>query len=290
MAFRKLLPWFDAHERDLPWRSPDTPAWGVLLSEVMSQQTPVARVAPIWQEWMRRWPTPRAFANAGADEVLRAWGSLGYPRRALRLHECARVVVDKHGGEVPADVDALLALPGIGAYTARAVACFAYGENVPVVDTNVRRLYRRAVAGEFLQGPARAKELKEVEALLPDDGTGPRFSAALMELGALVCTATSPACESCPLLDDCAWHAAGCPEPSAEDKAAAKRRVQKFAGTDRQVRGLIMKRLREAAGGVDKREIDAVWPDEAQRSRALFSLIDDGLAVQDDRGYFHLPR
>ena len=133
-----ILDWFDAHERDLPWRRPGTTAWGVLVSEIMSQQTPVTRVAPVWQEWMDRWPTPADFAAASRSEVLRAWGTLGYPRRALRLWECAQAITADHAGKVPADVDTLLALPGIGDYTARAVACFHYGRNVPVVDTNVR--------------------------------------------------------------------------------------------------------------------------------------------------------
>lgn len=285
-----VLSWFAAHERDLPWRAPETTPWGVLLSEVMSQQTPVARVAPRWREWMRRWPTPADLAREGTDEVLKAWGTLGYPRRALRLKECAEAITARHGGQVPADVDQLLVLPGIGEYTARAVACFAFGRNVPVVDTNVRRVYRRAVAGEFLQGPARRAELAEVAALLPDDGRGPRFSAALMELGALVCTAKNPECPACPVQAECAWVAAGRPAPDPEELAKAKKRVQKFTGTDRQVRGLIMKVLRQAEKPVDKRDIDVVWPDEAQRSRALFSLIDDGLATQDDAGRFHLPR
>lgn len=285
-----LLIWFADNARDLPWREPGTSAWGILLSEVMSQQTPVARVAPIWLEWMQRWPTPADFAAAGRDEVLRAWGKLGYPRRALRLHECARVIVEKHGGEVPDSVDELLELPGIGDYTARAVACFHFGQNVPVVDTNVRRVYERAVAGNFLQPPASKSELAKVADLLPEDGTGPIFSAALMELGALVCVARGPRCGHCPLVDACAWQRAGRPEPDAADVAKARSRVQKFAGTDRQVRGLIMDVLRGAREPVAMAEIDVVWPDAAQRSRALFSLVADGLAEQDEAGYFHLPR
>ncbi len=203
-----LLTWFDSAERPLPWRRPGTSAWGVLLSEVMSQQTPVARVAPVWEEWMERWPTPADFAAASRAEVLRAWGKLGYPRRALRLWECAQEIGEE---PVPSDVAKLLALPGIGEYTARAVACFHYGRNVPVVDTNVRRVYARAVDGQFLQPQPSKKELAQVEALLPAVN-GPRFSAALMELGALVCTAKSPKCEECPLRTGCAWQLAGCPQ------------------------------------------------------------------------------
>ncbi|MGI1859954.1 A/G-specific adenine glycosylase [Corynebacterium striatum] len=280
-----LLTWFDSAERPLPWRRPGTSAWGVLLSEVMSQQTPVARVAPVWEEWMERWPTPADFAAASRAEVLRAWGKLGYPRRALRLWECAQEIGEE---PVPSDVAKLLALPGIGEYTARAVACFHYGRNVPVVDTNVRRVYARAVDGQFLQPQPSKKELAQVEALLPAVN-GPRFSAALMELGALVCTAKSPKCEECPLRTGCAWQLAGCPQPSEEELARAKKRIQKLKGTDRQVRGLILDVLRGASGPVPQSSIDVVWPDAAQRSRALASLLDDGLAEQDSQGLFHLP-
>lgn len=286
---KPILQWFRINARDLAWRDPDTSAWGILLSEVMSQQTPVARVEPIWLEWMEKWPTPEAFAAASTDEVLRAWGKLGYPRRALRLLECAREIVDKHGGRVPDTVEELLALPGIGDYTARAVAAFAFQQNVPVVDTNVRRVYKRAVEGRFLQGTASKKELIDVTSILPAEN-GPEFSAGIMELGALVCTATSPKCAVCPLLDLCEWQRLGCPAPSEEELASAKKRVQKFMGTDRQVRGLIMDVLRGAETPVEKSRIDLVWPDAAQRSRALFSLIDDGLAEQDENGLFHLPR
>ncbi|MDO5507435.1 MAG: A/G-specific adenine glycosylase [Corynebacterium casei] len=281
-----LLTWFDLNERPLPWRNKTTSAWGILISEVMSQQTPVARVAPQWQEWIERWPTPAAFAKASKAEVLRAWGKLGYPRRALRLHECAQAIVKRHDGAVPSDVDELLALPGIGAYTARAVACFHFQQNVPVVDTNVRRVYGRAVTGQFLQPQPSAKELGQVAEVT----TGPRCSAAFMELGALVCTAKSPKCDICPIRRTCQWQKLGCPQPSEEDLSKAKKRVQKFTGTDRQVRGLLMDVLRAADDPVEKSQLDVVWPDAAQRSRALFSLVEDGLAVQSSTGKFHLPQ
>ena len=143
----QLLRWYEHARRDLPWRRPGVTPWQILVSEFMLQQTPVARVEPIWLDWVARWPTPSATAAASAADVLRAWGKLGYPRRAKRLHECATAIAAEHGDVVPDDVETLLSLPGIGAYTARAVACFAYGKRVPVVDTNVRRVVARAVYG-----------------------------------------------------------------------------------------------------------------------------------------------
>ena len=286
MDTQAVLEWFDANERPLPWREPGTTAWGVLLSEVMSQQTPVARVAPQWKEWMQRWPTPQDLAAASKADVLRAWGKLGYPRRALRLWECAKEI---GAGEVPGDVDKLLALPGIGEYTARAVACFHFGHNVPVVDTNVRRVYARAEDGRFLAPTPSKRELAQVEALLPKDN-GPRFSAALMELGALVCTAKNPDCAVCPIKATCAWQLAGCPEPSEDETARAKKRVQKFTGTDRQVRGLLLDVLRASPHPVAQSKLDAVWEDAAQRARALDSLLEDGLMEQNEEGLFHLPQ
>lgn len=283
----KVIRWYRTHARDLPWRAETTSPWAVLLSEVMSQQTPVARVIPQWEAWMRRWPTPKDFAKASTDEVLRAWGSLGYPRRALRLLECAKEITSRYGGEVPSDVEQLLALPGIGDYTARAVACFAYHQPVPVVDTNVRRVYARMHSGNFYAPPTRKSELAQVAAFYPK-GQEPECAVALMELGALVCTANSPDCEHCPIRQECAWQQAGCPEPTAQEHAEKKKRVQKFVGTDRQVRGKIMALLRESAE-VKRADIDAVWPKPAQLSRALFSLIEDGLAEEHEAGVFRLP-
>lgn len=298
--YRALCDWYAANARPLLWRRPGTTAWGVLVSEVMSQQTPVARVQPIWQQWMDRWPTPQDFAAASRADILRAWGSLGYPRRALRLHECAQEITARYGAEsnaregsepVPEDLAELLALPGIGDYTARAVLCFHYDHNVAVVDTNVRRVYARAVSGNYLQSPARASDLRKQQALVdaaPDDVHGPTFSVAMMELGALVCTASSPDCGHCPIQASCAWQLAGAPAPSEQELAQAKKRVQKFAGTDRQVRGIIMKALRESDSPVTKGTIDLLWPDAAQRDRALLGLLEDGLVEQLDSG-FALP-
>lgn len=272
-----LLSWFERVGRPLPWRAEGTGAWEILLCEVMSQQTPVARVEPVWRAWLERWPGPAALAAAAPADVIRMWGKLGYPRRALRLRECALVVVDTHGGRVPHDVDELLALPGVGDYTARAVACFAYGQRVPVVDTNVRRVVARAVRGEAEAGPpSTRRDLAAVEALLPDDREeAVAFSVAMMELGALVCTARSPDCDACPLAASCAWVAGGRP---AWD--GPRRKAQTYAGTDRQVRGLLLDVLRDGDGTATAARLDAVWPDAVQRGRALASLVDDGLMVR----------
>jgi A/G-specific adenine glycosylase len=234
LAPNTLLDWYGCAQRDLPWRHPDVSAWQILVSEFMLQQTPVARVQPIWLDWIARWPTPSATATASPADVLRAWGKLGYPRRAKRLHECAAVIATEHDDVVPDDVDTLLSLPGVGTYTARAVACFAYQQRVPVVDTNVRRVVARAVHGLPDAGPPSKRDLADVEALLPDDGTAPRFSVALMEFGATVCTARAPRCGLCPL-PQCAWRARGFPASTGQP-----RKTQRYAGTDRQVRGRLL--------------------------------------------------
>lgn len=280
-----LLGWFDTEERDLPWRRQGVSAWQILMSEIMLQQTPVTRVAPIWEEWVERWPVPSKMAASSQADVLRAWGKLGYPRRALRLHQCAGVLATEHGDAVPQDVETLLSLPGIGAYTARAVACFAYGQRVPVVDTNVRRVVARAVHGAAEPGnPSTTRDLADVEELLPTgNARAARYSAALMELGALICTAKNPACLLCPL-PECSWIEAGRPAYSGPAK-----KVQKFTGTDRQVRGKLMSVLRETDGPVERARLDVVWlSDPGQRDRALDSLLVDGLIEQTAAGLFAL--
>jgi A/G-specific adenine glycosylase len=284
-AGEAIVDWYATAARDLPWRRPDVDAWAVLVSEVMLQQTPVVRVEPVWREWMARWPTPAALAAVAPADVIRAWGKLGYPRRALRLREAAVAVVERHGGVVPADVTALEALPGVGTYTARAVACFGYGQPQPVVDTNVRRVVARLVHGRAEAGNARASDLSDIATLTPADaGRATRFSVAAMELGALVCVAGTPRCGVCPVRDRCAWRLAGCPPHDGPP-----RRVQKFAGTDRQVRGRLLDVLRGAHGPVDAAELDAVWDDAVQRTRCLDSLLTDGLVEQTADGLFRLP-
>ena len=295
-----VIEWYRGHARDLPWRAPGTTPYGVLVSEVMSQQTPVARVVPAWGRWMDRWPDPAALAEAGTAEVLRMWGTLGYPRRALRLIDCARAVVERHGGRLPCDLEALRALPGIGEYTAGAVLAFAFGRRALALDTNVRRVLARAVGGRALPPPALVRaERERAEALLPEaDDEAAAWSVAVMELGALVCAAREPRCDDCPWREECAWLAAGSPP----DEHARRRRRQAWRGTDRQARGLIMARLRgadtgatlsaeallTAGAGAGARAGRAA--DREQPGRALASLLADGLIATDDGGTtFRLP-
>lgn len=281
-----VLSWYDDHARDLPWRAPDRTPWQVLVSEVMLQQTPVARVLPVYESWMRRWPTPAALGADSPGEAVRMWAKLGYPRRALRLHACARALVERHGGEVPASLDDLLDLPGVGSYTARAVASFAFGQRHAVVDTNVRRVVARAVLAQGEPGlPAEARDLAMVGSLVPSEAsTAARFAVAVMELGALVCTARAPRCPDCPLLRSCAWQQAG--QPPYTGPAP---RPQRFAGTDRQARGCLLDVLRGSDRPVSEAMLDAAWPEPIQRARALSGLIQDGLIDRLRNGQFALP-
>ena len=283
---RPLAAWYRLAARDLPWRAASADPWAVLVSEVMLQQTPVARVLPVYEAWLRRWPSATALADACAADAIRLWGKLGYPRRALRLHECAQDVSTRFAGAVPSEVPDLLSLPGIGDYTARAVAVFAFGRRHPVVDTNVRRVVARAVGGQGEAAPpSTARDLATVAALLPDDpAEAARFSIAMMELGALICTARSPQCPGCPLVSTCAWRLAGSP---AYDGPLT--RPQRFEGTDRQVRGLLLDQLREASGAVPRAALEQVWDDGVQRDRALNSLLTDRLAVRLADGAYALP-
>jgi A/G-specific adenine glycosylase len=286
MPTNLVLDWYEENARDLPWRSAEATPWGVLVSEIMLQQTPVNRVLPVWEEWLKRWPTPADLAREPSGEAVRAWGRLGYPRRALRLHGCAVAIVEQHGGEVPAVHAELLALPGIGSYTAAAVASFAYGQRHAVLDTNVRRVLSRLRTGEeFPPQSQTVAEVRMAEALMPlDPPTAARWAVAVMELGALVCTARTPRCVDCPVLDQCAWRLAGKP---AYD--GPPRRGQTYAGTDRQCRGRILAVLRHAPGPVEKPALDIVWADPVQRERSLDGLIADGLVDPLDDGRYALP-
>lgn len=268
-----ICAWFDANGRDLPWRRPGTSAWGVLVSEVMSQQTPMSRVIGPWHEWMNRWPTPDDLAEEDSGEAVAAWGRLGYPRRALRLHSCAVAIATEHDGVVPNSYDELVALPGIGDYTASAVVSFAFGGRATVLDTNVRRLIARAESG-IANCPTSATRAERVvaDALVPDeDVRAAKWAVASMELGALVCTARSPQCEVCPIRDSCRWVIDGKP-----DNAPA-RRGQPWKGTDRQCRGVIMDVVRNSPRGVKVQMALSAWPEPDQASRCLESLLDDGL-------------
>jgi A/G-specific adenine glycosylase len=275
----RIADWYAAGHRDLPWRRPGFTAWGTLVSEFMLQQTPVTRVIPALERWLARWPTPADLASVPPGEAVRAWERLGYPRRALALHGAATAIAERHGNEVPADVDALLALPGVGPYTARAVAAFAYGIRTPVVDTNVRRVLARVVHGEGAAGPARtAADLAAMEALLPADPARARLvNAGTMELGQTVCTARSPRCDECPLVAACAWRAAGYP-----DYAGPRAPVQKrYEGSDRQVRGLVLRELRGSDIPVPVAVIAGLWADAGQLARAVDGLLRDGLVERE---------
>ncbi len=276
--------WFEHNRRDLPWRAVGYPAWGILVSEIMLQQTPVARVIPRLAEWLERWPTPAALAAASPGDAVRAWQRLGYPRRALGLHAAAVAITEQHGGVVPSDVDELLALPGVGHYTARAVAVFAYGKRHPVVDTNVRRVLARAIDGVAEAGPPSTKrDLEAMERELPlDDAAARLFNAAAMELGAVVCTTRSPRCDACPIADQCAWRGAGYPAYVGARRATQK----KYEGSDRQARGVILAALRSRQHPLDASELEELWPDPLQRGRALDGLLTDGLVIgSSDTGY-----
>lgn len=283
----RIADWYAAGHRDLPWRRPGFPAWGTLVSEFMLQQTPVARVIPALERWLARWPTPGDLADAPPGEAVRAWERLGYPRRALNLHGAATAIADRHGNVVPADVDDLLALPGVGPYTARAVAAFAYGIRTPVVDTNVRRVLARALRGQGEAGPPRTNaELAEMASVLPADPARARLTnAGAMELGQTVCTARSPRCDECPLAELCAWRAAGYPAYDGPRAAVQK----KYEGSDRQVRGLVLRELRGSDTSVPVEVIAAVWADAGQLTRALDGLLRDGLIVLDDDDAYALP-
>ncbi|MCA4134498.1 A/G-specific adenine glycosylase [Arthrobacter sp. M4] len=298
---RDVTSWFSGIARDLPWRSADCSAWGILVSEVMLQQTPVVRVLPVWQDWMERWPTPADLASEAPGEAVRHWGRLGYPRRALRLHAAAVAIRDEHNGEVPADFDHLLGLPGVGSYTAAAVAAFAFGQRTTVVDTNIRRVHARLISGLALPSQSlAAAEMRLADSLLPQDQElSVRWNAAVMELGALVCTARAPKCQECPVRPSCAWLAAGEPPPTYTPKGQA------WHGTDRQVRGAVMAVLRSASSPVIREAfgtspadlgfapdgvaiplaaLHRLNPAPEQLERALDGLLADGLAEEHDGG------
>jgi A/G-specific adenine glycosylase len=280
-----VLDWYDDHARELPWRGPQATPWSVMVSEFMLQQTPVARVLPVHEAWLDRWPEPADLAGDSTGEAVRMWGRLGYPRRALRLHAAAVAIVERHDGAVPTTYDDLLSLPGVGDYTASAIASFAFGQRHVVLDTNVRRVLARAVSGVEFPATAVTRAERDVATdVLPDDpATAATWAVATMELGALVCTARGPDCGACPIAESCAWRGAGFPA-----YAGPPRRGQAWAGTDRQCRGRIMALAREH-DVVTQAQVEAAWPGTEQRERCLTGLVDDGLLTQITPGRWALP-
>jgi A/G-specific adenine glycosylase len=283
-----LLSWWQSAGRhDLPWRATRDP-WAVLVSELMLQQTQVPRVVTRWPAFLDRFPNPAACAAATQGDVVRAWEGLGYNRRAMNLHRCATVIVERHGGAVPEDLGELLALPGIGPYTARAVLVFAFEHDLGLVDTNAGRFVSRALAGRRLTG---AEAQATADAAVPP-GDGWRWGQAVFDLGAALCTKRAPACERCPLpvAGACAWAAAGFPEPDPVLGSAGISAPQsRFEGSDRQGRGRLVAALR--AGPVPAAEVAgaAGWPDDPDRAaRVAARLTEEGLAVADADGRLHL--
>ncbi len=277
---KEITNWFKKNQRDLPWRKTD--AWGVLVSEIMLQQTPVARVLPVYTEWMKRWPTPRDMAKASGGDVITAWGRLGYPRRALRLLECAKVISSNYNNRIPETEMELRKLPGIGEYTAAAIVAFAFKERSLVLDINIRRLFARAIDGvEVPTSSINKSERKDRAALIPTRNPH-LWAAATMELGALICTAAKPKCELCPIANQCRWRSLDYP------KSDAPKRTQSWNGTDRQCRGVIVQALRENKT-VSKKELSKLWSLQPQFEKALVSLEKDGLITSPKKSYYSLP-
>jgi A/G-specific adenine glycosylase len=276
-----VLAWYKKNKRELPWRNTD--AWGVLVSEIMLQQTPVARVLPIYIEWMKRWPTPEALAAATPAQVITAWGRLGYPRRALRLHECAKVISTQYKGQIPKTQSELRELPGIGDYTSAAIIAFAFEGRSLVLDINIRRVFARVIDGVEVPTAAPTKsERLEREKLIPSKNPHV-WAAATMELGALICTAKNPKCGQCPLADQCIWRSLDYP------LSDQPKRTQSWHGTDRQCRGVIVQALRENPA-LSKKEIMQLWDAPSQVEKALLTLLEDGLVVAQKGQRFSLPQ
>lgn len=270
-----VLEWFDQNKRDLPWRR--TTPWGVMVSEFMLQQTPVQRVLPVWEKWLAKWPTPRDLAEAKRSDVITDWGRLGYPRRALRLHESATIIARDYKNAVPQDLTDLRSLPGVGEYTAAAIAAFAFNQSTLVLDVNIRRLFARVIDGvEFPTASPSQIERRLRTDLIPSDGA--KWAAATMELGALVCTSKNPDCAACPLKRQCAWRKAGYP------KSELVRKSQAWVGTDRQCRGVIVQALREEKK-LSARRLKELWHDSSQVEAALKTLIADGLIETTGKSY-----
>jgi A/G-specific adenine glycosylase len=278
---KPITQWFAKNKRDLPWRA--TSPWGVMVSEFMLQQTPVARVLPKWNEWMQRWPTPAELAIATPAQAITAWGRLGYPRRALRLHESAKIIARDFNNEVPESEEVLRSLPGIGDYTAAAISAFAFGANTLVMDVNIRRVLVRVLDGK--EHPTSSPTVREREsrlAILPRHNAD-NWAAATMELGALICTSKNPSCNDCPIISQCRWRKNGYPQ------SELVRKSQDWHGTDRKCRGTIVQALRENES-LTLSAIKKLWPEESQVEKALETLLTDRLIEEYSRSRFRLPQ
>ena len=278
---KPIVTWFKKNKRDLPWRN--TSPWGVMVSEYMLQQTPVNRVLPKWIEWMDRWPTPSDLAAATPAQVITAWGRLGYPRRALRLHAAAQIIAEDFNNEVPADEITLQLLPGIGQYTAAAIAAFAFEQRTLVMDVNIRRLLTRLIDGNEHPRPAPTTRERAARLTLMPQKNAHVWAAATMELGAIVCTSSNPKCELCPVIAACNWRKNGYP------KTDLIRKSQDWHGTDRKCRGTIVQALRENES-LTESAIKKLWPDESQVEKALKTLIADQLIQSLPRARYRLPQ
>ena len=277
---KPIVNWFKKNKRDLPWRT--TTPWGVMVSEYMLQQTPVNRVLPKWIEWMERWPTPADLADATPAQVITAWGRLGYPRRALRLHAAAQIIAEDFNNEVPEDVQMLQTLPGIGEYTAAAIGAFAFDQRTLVMDVNIRRVLTRVLDGNEHPKPApTSREKARRLALLPEKNAHV-WAAATMELGAIICTSKNPKCELCPVISACNWRKNGYP------KSDLIRKSQDWHGTDRKCRGTIVQALRENES-LTENAIKKLWPDESQIEKALKTLQEDLLIEAISHKRYRLP-
>ena len=278
---KPIVSWFRKNKRDLPWRT--TSPWGVMVSEYMLQQTPVNRVLPKWIEWMERWPTPADLAQATPAQVITSWGRLGYPRRALRLHAAAQIIRDDFNNEVPSDEITLQSLPGIGQYTAAAIAAFAFEQSTLVMDVNIRRLLTRVIDGNEHPKPAPTARERAARLTLLPERNAHMWAAATMELGAIVCTSSNPKCELCPVISECNWRKNGYP------KSDLIRKSQEWHGTDRKCRGTIVQALRENES-LTENAIKKLWPDESQVEKALMTLLEDQLIQSISRARYRLPQ
>jgi len=265
---RALLDWGTSQRRDLPWRRTRDP-WRVLVSEIMLQQTQADRVQRYYEAFVERWPTAERFAQASLSEVLAAWQGLGYPRRARNLWQAAKIVTERHRSCVPSDLTDLLALPGVGPYTARAVQAFAFGIDTGVVDTNVGRILARWTGRRLT--PSEAQRIAD-ELVPVTDGWA--WNQAMMDLGAQICTKRDPSCAGCPVQPWCAWEGSDAPDP-ADRSAGVSSRQARFEGSDRQARGRLLAAL--SAGDMRRTDVAGAMGLEREEARAR-RLVEDLLA------------